>query len=177
MRTWSLRGLLVKPLISVMVAIFCVALLGAATNDKSAGSPPLTVPKATCGPNDHPETGLQGQVPAALRASGFKGFNCNLELVGQIQGDGANWQTTEFIERTSKNPKNLRLSRDGVTLAEPPRPAALRRAGDRCHRRHEPGHDGVPDHHVDARPVGVAQGQRAAPAARGGQRPQRRRRS
>ena len=60
--------------------------------------PPLTVPKATCGRHDHAETALQGQVPAALRASGFQGFNCNLELVGQVRGDGANWQSDEFRE-------------------------------------------------------------------------------
>src|SRR6185369_14352179 len=48
------------------------------------------------GPGDHPETALQGQVPAALRAAGFKGFNCNLQLIGQSRGDGANWQTTQF---------------------------------------------------------------------------------
>jgi len=55
-----------------------------------------TVPKAVCGASDHPETALQGQVPAALRASGFHGFNCNLELIGQSRGDGANWQSAEF---------------------------------------------------------------------------------
>src|SRR6266853_161447 len=60
---------------------------------------PLTVPKASCGPNDHPETDLQGQVSAAVRAAGFKGFNCNLQLVGQSKGDGANWQSTEFRNR------------------------------------------------------------------------------
>src|ERR1700726_1013963 len=59
---------------------------------------PLVVPKATCGPNDHPETALQGQVPAAVRAAGFHGFNCNLELIGQSKIDGANWQTAEFRE-------------------------------------------------------------------------------
>ena len=42
---------------------------------------------------------LQGQVPASLRAIGFKGFNCNLELVGQVRGDGANWQSDEFREQ------------------------------------------------------------------------------
>jgi hypothetical protein len=41
-------------------------------------------------------------VPAALRASGFKGFNCNLKLVGQVRGDGANWQTAEFRDREHK---------------------------------------------------------------------------
>jgi hypothetical protein len=61
--------------------------------------PPSTVPKAKCGPGDHPETALQGQVPASLRATGFNGFNCNLELVGQVRGDGANWQSDEFRER------------------------------------------------------------------------------
>jgi hypothetical protein len=64
-------------------------------------SPPLTVPTAKCGPRDHSEAAvrvLQGQVPASLRATGFKGFNCNLELVGQVRGDGANWQTDEFRE-------------------------------------------------------------------------------
>jgi len=63
--------------------------------------PPLTVPKAKCGRNDHSEEAagaLQGQVPAGLRASGFQGFNCNLELIGQVRGDGANWQSDEFRE-------------------------------------------------------------------------------
>ena len=87
--------------VTALIAVSCVALLGAGGMDKKKpdDSPaPLTVPKATCGPNDHPETGLQGQVSAALRASGFKGFNCNLELVGQSKGDGSNWQTTQFVE-------------------------------------------------------------------------------
>ncbi len=57
---------------------------------------PRAVPKAACGPEDHPEIALQGQVPAALRASGFQGFNCNLKLIGQSRSDGANWQTAEF---------------------------------------------------------------------------------
>jgi hypothetical protein len=58
-----------------------------------------TVPRATCSPEDNPETALQGQVPAALRASGFKGFNCNLKLVGQYRGEGASWQHAFFADR------------------------------------------------------------------------------
>ena len=78
-----------------------IALLGADNGRKDKdGSIPLTVPKAVCGPHDNPETALQGQVPAAMRAAGFKGFNCNLELVGQSRGDGANWQTTQFKQRS-----------------------------------------------------------------------------
>jgi hypothetical protein len=61
----------------------------------------LVVPKAKCGPHDHPETALQGQVSAALRAApgGFLGFSCNLELVSQRKNDGANWQSSEWRER------------------------------------------------------------------------------
>ena len=74
-----------------------IVMIAPASGDEQDDSPaPLTVPKATCGADDHPETALQGQVPAALRASGFHGFNCNLQLLGQSRGDGANWQSTEF---------------------------------------------------------------------------------
>src|SRR5215813_4569803 len=59
----------------------------------------LVVPKAKCGPNDHPETALQGQVPAMLRANGFHGFSCNLELISQTQNDGANWQSAEWRDQ------------------------------------------------------------------------------
>ena len=79
-----------------------IALVGFASpaqaRDRDADAIPLVVPKAKCGPNDHPETALQGQVPAALRAAGFHGFNCNLELLSQTKIDGANWQSAEFRE-------------------------------------------------------------------------------
>jgi hypothetical protein len=61
----------------------------------------LVVPKAKCGPNDHPESALQGQVPASLRngPGGFRGFSCNLELISQQQNDGANWQSAEWRDQ------------------------------------------------------------------------------
>jgi hypothetical protein len=86
-----------------VIALSFVGLVAADDDDRRGdrNKPiPLTVPKAKCGPNDHPETALQGQVPAAMRASGFKGFNCNLELLGQVRGNGANWQTTQFTRRS-----------------------------------------------------------------------------
>lgn len=58
-----------------------------------------TVPRASCNAEDHPETALQGQVPAGLRASGFKGFNCNLKLAGQSRGEGASWMHAFFTDR------------------------------------------------------------------------------
>jgi hypothetical protein len=81
--------------IEVAIVTSTIAALSVAASP-SYGAASFVVPKATCGPNDHPETGLQGQVPAAVRTAGFKGFNCNLELVGQAKIDGANWQTTEY---------------------------------------------------------------------------------
>jgi hypothetical protein len=83
-----------------LVAIACVALMAIDANAKQpVETTSYSVPKATCGPGDHPETALQGQVPASLRAAGFKGFNCNLELIGQSRGEGANWQSAEFTDK------------------------------------------------------------------------------
>jgi hypothetical protein len=44
-----------------------------------------SVPKATCGPRDHTESGLQGETSERERFSGDSetAYNCNLELVGQ----------------------------------------------------------------------------------------------
>jgi hypothetical protein len=65
------------------------------------------VPKAVCGPGDKPELALQGQVPYALRtqAGGSQGNSCNLQLLAQVRGEGANWQTTEWREGRGKNRK------------------------------------------------------------------------
>jgi hypothetical protein len=82
-------------------SLLCGAVIGVASaqSQDSERRVPLSVPRAVCGPEDTPETGLQGQVPAALRASGFEGFNCNLKLIAQSRNDGGNWQSAEFKER------------------------------------------------------------------------------
>ncbi len=86
-----------------VIAFSCVALSGTgavlAAEGSDDGKITFTVPRATCGPEDHPETGLQGQVPAPLRAAGFEGFNCNLKLIGQSKNDGGNWQTAEYKDK------------------------------------------------------------------------------
>jgi len=98
MRLWPVRDAHLKSLGLAVVAISCAVLttFGVSSADEQEDSSFRTVPKAVCGAGDHPETALQGEVPASLRASGFHGFNCNLELIGQSRGDGANWQSTEF---------------------------------------------------------------------------------
>ena len=90
---------------AIVIALACAGVAGAdnKNKDKGGGPIPLTVPKAVCGPGDRPETDLQGQVSAAHRAAGFQGFNCNLDLVGQYRGDGANWQTTQFKQKLRGN--------------------------------------------------------------------------
>ncbi len=102
----------VKQAAALFVALSCIGLStmvgGAdkAVQTKSASTDNFSpVPKAVCGPGDNPETALQGQVPAAMRAAGFQGFSCNLQLIGQVKGEGANWQTTEWREGKGKTKK------------------------------------------------------------------------
>jgi len=56
------------------------------------------VPRANCGATDWVETGLPGQTTTAERLSGLSelGFQCNMELVGQYQGQGAKYMFTWF---------------------------------------------------------------------------------
>src|SRR3954451_15502579 len=57
---------------------------------RESGSPTRSVPKATCGPDDRPETGLQGQVPWPDRVSGraAEGYSCNLRLIARYPDHG-----------------------------------------------------------------------------------------
>lgn len=52
------------------------------------------VPRAKCGPGSRAESGLQGSTTLAERFGGAsaQGFSCNMQLVGQTQGEGASWQ-------------------------------------------------------------------------------------
>ncbi len=57
-----------------------------------------TVGKASCRAGDKAETGLQGLTTPDEIASGAAkaGFNCNADIVGQYQGEGASWQLTAW---------------------------------------------------------------------------------
>src|SRR3954470_6663120 len=50
---------------------------------------PGSIPKATCGPTDHTESGLAGETSMQERFSGDSqtAYNCNLQLVGQEPQD------------------------------------------------------------------------------------------
>ena len=78
-----------------------VGALGKEAKEAKKGEPtPWTepVPRAECGPNDHVESGLQGQTTLAERLSGdsMRAYTCNLELVGQFQGEGSKYMMDWF---------------------------------------------------------------------------------
>ena len=64
----------------------------------SAFATQAAVPKPTCRSTDKTESGLDGQTTAAEVDAGLntQGFNCNTDLVGQFQGEGASWQLTAW---------------------------------------------------------------------------------
>jgi len=108
----------VKQATTLVIALSCIALssIGGADNVLEKKKPTSIanqelsfrpVPKAVCGPGDRPEAALQGQVTADLRttAAPFQGFSCNLQLLAQVKGDGANWQTAEWREGKGNNKK------------------------------------------------------------------------
>ena len=91
---WGRRGV---GIVTVLLATFALAAVplaeampSGARAEASVPAPP-TIPDVGCAPGDSPETGLQGQVPVADRAAGFKGFSCNLKLLGQFPGPGGTW--------------------------------------------------------------------------------------
>jgi hypothetical protein len=89
------------------------------------------VPRAQCGKGDRVETGLQGQTTIAERMTGAaaKSYNCNLELVGQYQGEGANYQMAAYDECAYYGTSNREGQRNrGVVVVDakdPRRPTAV----------------------------------------------------
>ena len=81
------------------ILVVALAPLLAMCGGSSSPAPWTTsVPKAQCGATDRVEPGLQGQTSLADRQSGASktAYNCNLQLVGQVQDQGAEWQLTWF---------------------------------------------------------------------------------
>jgi len=70
----------------------------AAARDTAAAVFEGPVPEARCGPGSQPETDIQGRVPIEDRESGRSqaGYRCNLELVGQYQGQGTTWVSQSY---------------------------------------------------------------------------------
>ncbi|MGX9295671.1 LVIVD repeat-containing protein [Tsukamurella paurometabola] len=82
-------------LVALLALVGVLGAPGAASADPSyipeTGRWDKAVGRADCRPGDRVETGIQGDVPLEDRKSrrSTKGYNCNIDLVGQDQGDGA----------------------------------------------------------------------------------------
>jgi hypothetical protein len=123
-----------RPARAIGLITVCWTLIsgcGEGVGGRHAGATNTTV----CGPNDRPEIGLQGQVPAPLRKlGGFAGFSCNLELMAQSRGDGAGWQTAFVTDATGRrcvfydtSPSKTGRTQTGVVVidaTDPDRPVA-----------------------------------------------------
>lgn len=86
------------------MATFSIALASCGGGGSPAEEAPAPngVQKAACGTGDQPETALQGQVPAALRQTGFQGFNCNLKLLGRYEGEGGSWSSATVTDNAGR---------------------------------------------------------------------------
>ncbi|MCA1843896.1 MAG: hypothetical protein LC792_12075, partial [Actinobacteria bacterium] len=88
-----------KVLSPLLAGLFLVPIVTPAGAAPAVFEGPVPRPPS-CAPGDHPETGVQGEVPIADRQSGRsrEGYNCNLELVGQYSRaegfQGAAYQAT-----------------------------------------------------------------------------------
>ncbi|HUS24261.1 MAG TPA: hypothetical protein VM369_04885 [Candidatus Binatia bacterium] len=83
------------PALGMTLAVSACGLIGESSAPKAGPvADTEAATRAVCGAGSREETGLQGQVPKADRDSGrsLEGYWCNLERVGQYEGQGASWQ-------------------------------------------------------------------------------------
>ncbi|HUP91087.1 MAG TPA: hypothetical protein VM074_02485 [Solimonas sp.] len=86
------------------IGALLAACIGAAPDAAVSGSAKAAevfegpVPRAACGAGSVPETDIQGRVSIEDRQSGRsrEGYRCNLELLGQYQGQGTTWVSQSY---------------------------------------------------------------------------------
>lgn len=80
------------------------------------------VPRANCGAEASRETDIQGRVSIEDRTSGRSqlGYRCNLELVGQYQGQGTTWvsQSYDHCAYHSQTVSSILSSTPGVNVVD-----------------------------------------------------------
>lgn len=114
-------------LVGLLLAIVVLAAPPTATAAGSIFEGP--VPRAECGPGSLPETDLQGRIPRADRDSGRsqEGYRCNLELLGQYQGQGTTWVSQSYrtcAYHGQAAPTSLGTDLPGVHVVDVADPAA-----------------------------------------------------
>ena len=107
------------------LAVALLAVPGLLPGSSIAGETPWTspVPRAVCQPGDRTESGLQGQTTPAERTSGDSqlGYRCNLELVGQVRGEGTWSQKGPAYYRDCAyygTDSNASMAHKGVTVVD-----------------------------------------------------------
>jgi len=96
-------------------------------------TPPAAVIPADCGPGSTPVVGLQGDVPAADRASGRsrRGYACNVSLVSSYAGHGGGIVSTSFDDcgyMGSVFPGSAVARDPGVEVIDAANPSRLRKS-------------------------------------------------
>lgn len=116
MKPFRMQKLLRTVVLTSAVGPFLIVFLGSAF----ASDRVRPVSKATCGPKDRIES-VQGQSTLAERfaPAQAKAFNCNLELVGQFEGEGAGADVEAFGDcayySTARNPQ---MKHPGVAVLD-----------------------------------------------------------
>jgi hypothetical protein len=89
-----MRRLLLALVASAAVLIGAIGVSGAQDDTK-----PHAVPRATCGPGDHPETDIQGRVPQSDYDSGraAKGYTCNARQVSH-HGSTGGFKVQRYVD-------------------------------------------------------------------------------
>ena len=89
-----------------------------------------TLPVAHCRKGDKVETGLTGYTTQQEIASGkaTQGFNCNADIIGQYQGEGASWQLTAwkncaYFDQRRTNPTPTKPGTVAVDVTDQTKPA------------------------------------------------------
>jgi hypothetical protein len=107
---------------SLLALLTLIPVLGASAS----------LPVAHCRKGDKTESGLSGETTAAERDNGAAaaGFNCNLDQVGQYQGEGASWQLTAwkncayFDQRLAGQPGSTAMAHPGTVIVDVSNPAS-----------------------------------------------------
>ena len=114
-----------------VVLLAYMALVSTGSAQKSEPVPwTRPVPKANCGPGDRTEGGMQGETTRQERVSGDseKGYNCNLQLVGQFRGEGTKsqgalaWSDHCAYYTTINNPLQEHLGTVVMDVSDPAHP-------------------------------------------------------
>jgi len=94
---------------SVLTLACAVAMIATSAFVAHGDGSPVAVPRAQCGPNDDPESGIQGRVSTDDVQSGRaeRGYTCNTELVGrhgttQFTGGAGGYKVFRYIDEAGR---------------------------------------------------------------------------